>query len=423
MVVVLIALGGGPAWAHADLVSTEPAYGAALASAPGRALLRFNYPVELDGAIVELGGQPLEGRPSYGGDHREVSVPLPRLGSGSQLLSWFLVAKDGHVMGGELAFTVGPGAVTSPGSSPPAARRSFARYSTAEDVARMVGFAGLAVLVGGVFFIVVLWPTGAGLRRTRLLLWTSLAAVLGANTVLLGLKATVLPLGVLTGTHFWRVSLYRLAFLALVVPVVALLTWAPGRALRSQHWMLAAAASALGTLATHGLLGHAYARGPLAVVADVVHLGAVAVWLGGLAVLGGVLLPRRQLDELALIVPRWSRLAFASMATAGIAGIVLMVAISPRWSGLAGSEYGRFLLLKLALVAGLLATASRARDFARRRLPTLVVPPAWGSTSEVTTLEAPVEMRPLLTAVATELYLAASILAATAILVGRPPPS
>jgi putative copper export protein len=122
-------------------------------------------------------------------------------------------------------------------------------------------------------------------------------------------------------------------------------------------------------------------------------------------------------------VPRWSRLAFASMATAGIAGTVLMVAISPRWSGLAGSEYGRFLFLKLALVAGLLATASRARDFTRRRLPTLVVPPAWGSTSEVATLEAPIEMRPLLTAVATELYLAASILAATAILVGRPPPS
>jgi copper transport protein len=123
-------------------------------------------------------------------------------------------------------------------------------------------------------------------------------------------------------------------------------------------------------------------------------------------------------------VPRWSRLAFASMATAGIAGTVLMVLISPRWSGLPGSEYGRFLLLKLALVTGLLATASRARDFARRRLPALVVPPSWGSTTgEVTTLEAPVAMRPLLTAVATELYLAASILAATAILVGRPPPS
>jgi copper transport protein len=188
--------------------------------------------------------------------------------------------------------------------------------------------------------------------------------------------------------------------------------------------MLAAAASGLGTLATHGLLGHAYARGPLAVAADVVHLGAVSVWLGGLAMLAGAVLPRRRVDELALIVPRWSRLAFASMATAGIAGTVLMVLISPRWSGLVGSEYGRFLLLKLALVAGLLTIASRARDFARRRLPALVVPPSWGSTTgEVATLEAPVEMRPLVTVVAAELYVAASILAATAILVGRPPPA
>jgi copper transport protein len=353
-------------------------------------------------------------------------VPLSRLGAGSQLLTWFLVAKDGHVMGGELAFSVGAGAVTSAGVTPsaPAAQRSFARFSTAEDMARLVGFAGLAVLVGGVVFVVLLWPAGAGLRRTGLLLWGALAAALLANAVLLGLKTMVFPLGVLTGTHFWRVSVYRLGFLALAVPVVALLTRAPGRALRSQHWMLAAAASGLGTLATHGLLGHAYARGPLAVAADVVHLGAVWVWLGGLAVLAGVVLPRRQFDELALIVPRWSRLAFASMATAGIAGTVLMVLISPRWSGVVGSEYGRFLLLKLALVAGLLTIASRARDFARRRLPALVVPPSWGSTTgEVATLEAPVEMRPLVTVVAAELYVAASILAATATLVGRPPPA
>lgn len=445
LVAVLIALGGGPAWSHADLVSTEPAYGVALASAPGRALLRFNYPVELDGAIVELGGRRLAGRPTYAGsDPKEVSLPLTRGVAGSQLLTWFLFAKDGHVMGGELAFTVlSDGRASAPASAPPAppaGRRSFSRLSTAEEAARFLGFAGLAVLVGGVAFIALLWPAGAGLRRTRLLLWGSLAGALLATAALLGLKGAAIQgrsvlaafspsaLSALAGTHFSRVLAARLGFLVLAVPVVALLTRAPGRALRSQHWMLAAAASGLGALATHGLLGHAYARGPLAMAADVVHLGAVSLWLGGLVILAAVVLPRRRGDELSLVVPRWSRLAFAAIATAAVSGSALLVLISPRWSALPGSEYGRFLLIKLGLVAGLVVVASRAREFARERLPALVVPPSWGmgrGAGDLAVLEAPVAvpLRPFVTAVATELYIAASILAATAILVGQPPPT
>jgi methionine-rich copper-binding protein CopC len=143
LVAVLIALGGGPAWAHADLVSTEPDYGAALPSAPGRALLRFNYPVELDGAVFELGGRSRAvGRPAYAApDHKEVSVPLARLGTGDHVLSWFLFTKDGHVMGGELAFTVRPGAVD--GVTPSPRRRSFSRLSIAASM-----LAATAVLVG-----------------------------------------------------------------------------------------------------------------------------------------------------------------------------------------------------------------------------------------------------------------------------------
>jgi putative copper export protein len=263
-------------------------------------------------------------------------------------------------------------------------------------------------------------------------------------------------LSALNGTHVGRVLLARLGFLLLAVPVVAVLTLAPHRALRSHRWWIGATVSGLGAVATHGMLSHAYARGALASAVNVVHLTAVAVWLGGLAMLAVVVLPRRRGDELSLLVPRFSRLAFACVVTAAVAGTVLLVLISPRWTALPTSGYGRLLLVKLALVAVLLVAASRARDFVRRRLPGLAATP----TLDLTGVEAPVEipvpvgvgaalagparrqtttmtasrpsreltmdpvlLRPFVTAVTAELSIAASILAATALLVGRPPPT
>jgi hypothetical protein len=183
------------------------------------------------------------------------------------------------------------------------------------------------------------------------------------------------------------------------------------------------------------------------------------------------------------------------MATAVAAGPVLLILISPRWTALPTSAYGRFLLLKMVGVTVLLLVANRARDFARQRLPRLLTPlqvdvdlvrvkapvdalrrqeapvrvesparvespvgarvpvavgvggspgstPAGGSpasssplleTSDfepgleievppsATTVK-PAALRPFESAVALELTIAASILATTAILVGRPPP-
>jgi putative copper export protein/methionine-rich copper-binding protein CopC len=497
--------GASPAAAHANLVSTEPGYGATLPSGPGRVLIRYDLPVEVKGAQVDLerSGRTLRvGRPVYASpDHKDVSLPLPDLGQGSYVLTWFLFGSDGDVMGAELAFSVLPPAgagASGPGAQVPPARsieqRSFVPLSKAQDAARLMASASLIVLVGGVAFVARLWRAGARLRRTRVLLWAALAGALVANAAALGLKGAAVQgqsalgafspaaLTALNGTHVGRVLVARLGFLLLAVPVVALLTVAPQRALRSHRWWIGAAVSSLGALATHGMLSHAYARGPLASATHIVHLGAVAVWLGGLAMLAVVVLPRRRGEELSLLVPRWSRLAFACVATAAVAGTILLVLISPRWTALPGSGYGRLLLVKLTLVAVLLAAASRSREFVRRRLPALTtgspggpevspdtvdlagadapaelrVPVGVGAAPATPAAPAgtaagpgpptraaaplaagvrhgprptedgtvdPVRLRPFVTAVTAELCFAASILAATAVLVGRPPPT
>ena len=458
----------GPAGAHATILGTEPRYGVSLATPPERVLIRYDLPVELPGAQISLtrsGRAVPVGRPQFGsGDRKDVSLPLANLGPGPYVLTWFLFGSDGDVMGGELAFTVlstpGPAAAPTVGPSPgqqasaQIAALSFAPLSRAQDAARLAASASLAVFVGSLSFVALLWWAGALVPRLRLIVWASLVVALLANAGALGLKGAAVQgrstlaalspssLAALNGTHVGKVLVARMGLLVLAVPVVAFMTMAPERALGSDLWHFAAAASSLGAVATHGWLSHAWSEGILVAAVHVVHLAAISVWLGGLVILAAVVLPRRQVEELGDLVPRFSRLAFRSVVTAVVAGSVLLVLISPRWGALPTSEYGRFLIVKLLLVVGLIAAASRARGFVRRRFPTAGAASFGPPDQEVeprlgVSTGAPVAtvlathpgppaaapaLRPFVNAVAGELCIAASILTATAFLVGRAPP-
>jgi putative copper export protein len=299
-----------------------------------------------------------------------------------------------------------------------------ARLAGLEALVRMVDYTALAILVGGLVFVAVLWPEGAGLGRTRRLLVGALVVSFVATAYTLGLKGASLrglaaldafrpsvATGVL-GTHVARALLARLGFLLLAVPVVSVLVLWPSQALRSIWWRGAGAVAAAGTLFTHCLTGHASTQGPATAAVDFVHLTGAALWLGGLVVLAVVLLPRRRADEVRAVVPRFSKLALGSVSTMVVAGSTMLVLLSPRWGGLLTSGYGRALFFKLGFVSLLLAAAWRARTFTQRHFVR-----SSGTGTGV------VSLQPLLFAVGIELALAVAVLSFTAVLVGRPPPT
>jgi copper transport protein len=460
--------GAGPAGAHATILGTEPRYNAALATPPERVLIRYDLPVELPGARISLtrsGKAVPVGRPEFASpDRKDVALPLRKLSPGPYVLTWFLFGSDGDVMGGELTFNVLPasGAAAAPTVGPVLDQRppaqftglSFAPLSRAQDMARLAASASLVVFVGSLTFVAGLWWAGALVPRFRLVVWAALVVALLSNAGALGLKGAAVQgrsalaalspssLTALNGTHVGKVLAVRLGLLLFALPVVAVMTMAPERVLGSDLWAIGAAVSGLGALATHAWLSHAWTEGLVAAAVHVVHLAAISVWLGGLVVLAAVVLPRRQVDELRDLVPRFSRLAFRSVVTAVVAGSALLILISPRWGALPTSTYGRLLILKLLLVAGLLAAASRARAFVQRHFldgpatagpsdPQVVPPIGAPATASVATLVAthagPASgapaLRPFVNTVVGELCIAASILTATAFLVGRAPPS
>jgi copper transport protein len=308
---------------------------------------------------------------------------------------------------------------TGPAAAPAPKRPRFTiAVTTPQAVARVLDYISLAVLIGGGFFLARVWPDGTGERRARLLLWWALLASAAATLGIFGLTAAGLRgvgalnaldpsvMGAVLGTRFSRIMAARAMFLGLGFVALTLLTLGRDRALHSRWWQALAGIAAGGVLLTHALLGHASSEGPAARLAVFVHLAGVAVWLGGLVYLAAVVLPSRRLEELRVLLPRFSSVAFTAVSAMVVAGAVMVLRVAPRVTELPQTGYGRVLLLKLAFVALLLAAARQARTFTERRL-----------------VKDATRLRPLLVAVGAELVLAAVILSSTSVLAGRVPPS
>jgi copper resistance protein C len=136
----------GPASAHTELVSSSPAEGASLATAPTQIQLTFGEPVTLPPDPVRVVGRDGArwrlGTPSVAGG--VVTVPVtPAGGAQAYTLTWKVVAKDGDNVTGTLSFTL-----TAPASAqaPP----STTAAPIAVDPIGIPGWVWILVAVGGV---------------------------------------------------------------------------------------------------------------------------------------------------------------------------------------------------------------------------------------------------------------------------------
>lgn len=254
-------------------------------------------------------------------------------------------------------------------------------------LARCIDYFGLTLFAGGCFFLAVLWPAGAGHRGARRVLVTGwFLGLLGtlAGIGLQGAWAAQRPatdfLGwdlisqVLAGP-FGRVWFARALLWLLAGVVLAWLLQHGRTAATAMPWRAGAGAVVLGLLRTTGLTGHA-AESPrpwLTQLADLVHLAGISAWIGGLAVLLFGVLARRDPDDLAEVVPRYSRLAMVSVSVVTVAGAVLAWQTVGTLGRVFTTVYGLTLLTKLAVLAAVLLIAQGSRGWVARRLDFAVV--------------------------------------------------
>jgi copper transport protein len=101
---------------------------------------------------------------------------------------------------------------------------------------------------------------------------------------------------------------------------------------------------------------------------DTLHVLAASVWLGGLAMLVGVVLPSGKGNpQLAQPVRRFSVLAFSCVGALVVTGTIQAWRQVGELPALTGTHYGELLLLKVGLLSVVLLFAAASRAVLRRR--------------------------------------------------------
>ncbi|HKD54257.1 MAG TPA: copper resistance CopC family protein [Steroidobacteraceae bacterium] len=92
---------------HAHLEQSVPADGSVVSRAPTQLVLRFSEPAQLTALAIEKEHGARQKLPAPAGKPQaQIVVPLPTLAPGSYVVSWRAVAADGHVVPGQVHFTL-----------------------------------------------------------------------------------------------------------------------------------------------------------------------------------------------------------------------------------------------------------------------------------------------------------------------------
>ena len=104
---LMLAFAATAVLAHAHLKKAVPADGAVVGTSPGNVVLSFSEPATLTACWLQKGSgakQKITGLATT--PAQQISVPVPKLEAGSYVLSWRVVGDDGHVLPGQIHFTV-----------------------------------------------------------------------------------------------------------------------------------------------------------------------------------------------------------------------------------------------------------------------------------------------------------------------------
>ncbi|MGW4898600.1 copper resistance CopC/CopD family protein [Kitasatospora sp. NPDC004240] len=374
--------------------------------------------------VLDPAGQAVEtGSPVHAdGKDNTARIGLrPGLAGGTYTVAWRAVSEDSHPIGGAFVFSIGAPSDTKVSATALQNAEPDGTVAAAYGTARTVAYAAFALLVGAAGFVLLCWPAGVALRQVQRLLMTGWVALLVSTVAVLMLRGPyergsgigqAFDLSLVRTTLDERIGTAlaaRLLLLAASGVFLSLLVGHLGQTPRPEvapeaadgpsdtavrdgedrddaeaaelralerraaerpqrearlglgaaGLVLAVALSATWVGADHASVG---IQVWLALPLGMLHLIAMALWLGGLAALTVGL--RHGLGAAA--VDRFSRLALGAVAVLAATGLYQSWRGLGSWGALTDTEYGRLLLVKTGCVIAMLGVAWISRAWAAR---------------------------------------------------------
>ncbi|GEB59775.1 copper resistance CopC/CopD family protein [Streptomyces gardneri] len=382
--------GAAPASAHAALTGSDPRDGAVVATAPKEVNLTFSEQVAMSADSIRV--LDPAGRRADTGEMRDLcSGSVIRYGvglraglpDGTYTVAWQTVSADSHPIAGAFTFSIGAPSATS--VALPEQNAGGGLVGGLYGIARYLSYASFAVLVGGGAFVLACWPRGAGVRpvqRTVVRAWLTLTV---ATLAMLLLRNPYTGSGELSDafdlaglksvleTKTGAALTSRLLLLGAAALFVAVLFGSYARRTDPKERKdlafglgLGGTVVAAGIAGTWALAEHASTgiQPGIAMPVDILHLLAVAAWLGGLTVLLVALYRAPSVERSA--VERFSKVAFGSVLVLAATGLYQSWRQVGSWSALTDTRYGQLLLVKIGLLAVLLGIAWVSRRWTQR---------------------------------------------------------
>ena len=381
-------LGSGLAAGHAQYVSSTPAQGAILPSAPTQVSVTLSESVQGGTGTIrvtnETGARLNATTVTYSSDGHTISDSLTLGGPGIYTVTWTAVsAVDGHFTAGSFSYGVqdrnGNLNGTLPGQS------TGAPISPLEVGLRSLGFLGLAIALGVGVMANFMWlPAGRDpdarasrayglafpvlLNVGRIAAFAFAASMVGLLALTTGLEGTSAAQGLLASTYLQSVAVRAVLGAGLFLLLSRAFARSRTESPEKSGWtiqaslVLAVATVIASSIGTHAAAAPVFAAAGVA--ADAAHFGGIGLWFGGLA---GIVAIRKffrdpEAAPLARIVlGRFSRMAAYAVALVLGGGIVLSLLLVGTLEALVGTAYGWVVLGKIALFAPMVALGAYNR--------------------------------------------------------------
>jgi copper transport protein len=381
--------GASAVYAHNTQETSSPASGEVLALSPTEWIVGFTKSVPLASASGEIVGSDgvrvALAPPRHGATDNIIVFDMPPNLVGAVTARWRLVGVDGHVISGRIPFsveaaavvpeaTVTPETVVAPEAivAPVVAAVEESDSTVAEPIRfslRLVNYVSLMAFAG---VLMAEWLLAQGTLALSLARRFALVGALGVAIAPLfqllifiddiqiagtsWLSGFGDALGMTAGGMLFAKTVLGMLLVALVQKTADI------GALNSLRSRLIAATGVMYLVAL-AYVGHSRSQAApwLGIPVDVVHTAAAATWLGGLAALVFVVIPKVDTERGVAAFDRFGRVAERAVAVLVVTGIIQMLRLHGNPLSMLTNRHGLLLIFKISLVALMLWLAARNR--------------------------------------------------------------
>jgi copper transport protein len=385
--------------AHTGFESSTPADSATVAEPVTDVFIVFTGPATPVGdGFVALDPDGVIRTPSNVATDDDMTFRLefePPLVGGAIGVRWEVQAPDAHPIEGAFSFTVTAGAPTTTstvpeattnivddaattaatttatagtttGTDPPTALDDFLTVDnsrpgeTTQLIGRIITLLAAMLALGGTAFLATTFRGSTDELRSSIGVLRTLGALvsIGALIEYVGFVSDADESFTSAWTSTPGVAM-GLRLLGGVLLAVGLRSDSSGSA-PNERWVPGSSPVALGgaavILASFWFDGHTVSKGlrPLHALVNTVHVGAGAVWVGGIVAIASVIWRRSRRGvpaRAAELVVRFSHIATVALVAVISAGVVMAITVLDSLGELTSTEWGQILLLKMGAVA------------------------------------------------------------------------